>query len=140
MTDQISAALQVLENGVSRQQQAEALRQLLATRLVTPIYKPYVFHCLICNGDTHYQVEVRGWDFPCCREHRGGESLPETDLSQKTPEQLLDMCQPYLAKLLARIPLSEQEETEHQALIAEARRQHDALRASELADRAARFA
>ena len=61
-----------------------------------------------------------------------------TDLTTRTPEQLLAMCQPYLAKLLARIPLTEQEETEHSQIVREARRQHDALRASELAERAER--
>lgn len=58
-----------------------------------------------------------------------------TDLTTKTPEQLLEMCQPYLAKLLARIPLTEQEEAEHQAIIAEASRLHTALRQADRRER-----
>jgi hypothetical protein len=58
-----------------------------------------------------------------------------TDLSTLTPEQLLDLCQPYLAKLYARIPLTEQEQAEHQAIIDEADRQLTALRAADARER-----
>jgi hypothetical protein len=49
------------------------------------------------------------------------------------------MCQPYLAKLLARQELTAEEAEAHAAIIAEARRQHDALRALEMAERLERL-
>ena len=63
----------------------------------------------------------------------------QQDLSSKTPEELLAMCQPYLAKLLARQELTAEEAEAHAAIIAEARRQHDALRAREMAERLERL-
>lgn len=62
------------------------------------------------------------------------------NLSEMTIEQLLEAQQPQLNKLYARQPLTEAENTLYQQIIAEATRRHDALRASELAERAARFA
>ena len=62
------------------------------------------------------------------------------NLTELTPEQLFDLNRPMLAKIYARIPLTDLEQTLHEAIVAEADRQSRELRASELAERAERFA
>jgi len=57
------------------------------------------------------------------------------DYSGMTPEQLLEANRPYLDKLNRRERLTDEEEDEHYAILAEARKQMDARRAAELAER-----
>ena len=65
------------------------------------------------------------------------EETPE--LATLTPEQLLDLAAPLVAKINQRIPLKASEAEQHAAILAEAFRKLNALRQSELDERAARF-
>ena len=62
------------------------------------------------------------------------------NLNEMTPDELYTLNAPIRAKLDAHQPLTDEEQQLHSAICAEVLRQMDALRASELAERAERMA